>query len=1135
MSNAPELDPGGGGFIKPQPTIFDLLGQYLSERPQRLGEEIAANPLLGPLTRYVSDVQERGKVRDFYGDIPVLGGVQRFAQDVAEETFPPFIAQRQKEIDPATNEPYTNPFIPAILPGGAAVGALAGRAPKAAKAAKTIWEAVDNGVGKFVLRNVDSGAVDRNVVTATREAAERLAAKRNAAQVVESVAPKAARSVSQIEQAQTAFGKEFVKGSPENLAQTIQDSARRVPKSIKDTMRLAARSDGDAMARMLRPKFQDDVLAAMRRDGIDSSNFPRYMEALRENADTAVLAQSRNPKAMATIARKTDATPGFLQSAEQRIAQRAASRAGAEAEMSSRLMDNATRKSSGNPVKDADAVLDNLKAVAEATSAHPNIPVTYPGGVQSGVGPTIQRVRNVTQPAQPTTLFSPATTAKGQATLQPNVISAPPPGGPGLPPTGRGTPPRPPMTGSDVGDAINAGSRFSLGFDIGIPGRQAFPVLFKLPEGPYAWSRGVTAAFLNLFRGEAAYRRVQDGLRLKVEKTGINAGPGLFDDGLALSDVVSNLRRGEEGASAFAWIGQKIPALKFLTRPFTQSYVGALNAVRTYDYLSTVWLNERFIYRRPLSIAEKLDIAKSINVITGRGFKFPKDPTSKMAAVASLSNAFGVAPNYTVARARLIPDVAKAVINMGNNARQGRGPSPGDLETVRNGLAWATSVYAMNSMAQTAGLGTDLDMDSPTFLKIKLGKTGPDKENLVKAAEFFGFNTQAYGGQVYLDSAPAIGKDIQVLFALLGPLFGKMPKDSKGHSFNPYDPKGVEQDAFDLVANWTANRGLAPINFLYQRARGRDVDMADPTQNPVTSLLIPLWQQSGMSASGASDPGGTARLSIFETPEAAVNFEKQRVGAELGARSTSDLLNTDYQYGLNTAIERSRTAATAALIQSEAYRNSTVEQQKKSIDSVGSQAMKSARRDYGIALTKTAAPDQAVLGAQLALESSGNRLEQARTVAKIQAQGSLTRELAMSLDSGRKQTDPAKAGYEPTVSEYLQGRALSEQWLAAPRFAIGTPQEWDDAAIAAENLKRLIADAKSKGKNPWADQDIVDFYAYSVGGNKTAKKSGSLAMLYERDGSKRTAAVSPARRAIQANPLWRLFGDSAAQAEKPAR
>lgn len=929
----------------------------------------------------------------------------------------------------------------------------------------------------------------------------------------------------------------MLKGSPESLNRTIQDAARRAPKSVKDTMRLAARSDGAAMTRTLLPKFQDDILGHMGEWGIPSERLTDFMDALRGGADTAVLAQSRNPKAVATIAKKQAAKPGFMQSAEERIFQRGAARAKAKSTVDTAVNDIATRRSSGNPVADANALIDNLAQVAQATDQHPNLPVVYPSTVRSGVGPAIQRVRDVKTPATPTSLFEAATDASGNPTLRPNSVAPPPPGGPGLPPTGKAQGPKFGIPGGDdLVQGANFAARFALGFDQGIPGRNAFPVLFRLPSGPLAWTQGAIDGFQSMFRTEAAMAKATQGLVERVQKTGINAGPGLHDQGINIVNPLdASVKTGAEGISANAWFAQKFPALKGIVGKFNQAYAGALNTTRTMEYLYSDWLQSRYarFTGQPYGLADRLRVAQEVNTLTGVGYAFPKETSKKLHAVANLSHALGIAPNYRYARLRLIPDIAKAAISITNDAAHRRPPKPGDLETLRNGLGYAGSVWTMWHLADAAGLKTDLDMDSPAFLKIDLGPEGGEIAKKAAAANFFGFSTLDMNGHVYLDAAQALGSDIKTIYSLIGPIFGKLPKNMQGHAYNPYQPKGVEQDAFDIVANWAANKGLSPVKFVYDRARGRPYDPADWTENPLTSTLLPLWVQSGISSSGESHPGGDIRLGMFETPEAAVNYEKRKVGAQVGSTSTADLLPAEYQFALNTLIDKSKTAASAALIQSPGYKNADPETQKKMLDNTSSQALKSAKTDYGVALTKDADPEQASLGATLAIESAGNRLEQARTVARIQAQGSLTPDLARRLDAQRKQTDPSKANYEPTVSEYIQGRALSDRWLAAPRFVVGSRQDWDQAAVAAETLKKLVADAKARGRNPAEDKDIQNFYAYSVGGDRASNRVGMLATLYERDGSKREAAISPGRRSIQGNPLWRLFGDATAQAERP--
>ena len=111
--------------------------------PPRLGSpfrspDIAAAPVepprfFGDLARFITDPLERAAFREFYGEVPLLGGAQRFGLDVAELS-PLFFSQRQRTVNPTTGELLEDPTIMPI--GGGLAAGFVGKAGKAAKAAK---------------------------------------------------------------------------------------------------------------------------------------------------------------------------------------------------------------------------------------------------------------------------------------------------------------------------------------------------------------------------------------------------------------------------------------------------------------------------------------------------------------------------------------------------------------------------------------------------------------------------------------------------------------------------------------------------------------------------------------------------------------------------------------------------------------------------------------------------------------------------------------------------------------------------------------------------------------------------------------------------------------------------------------
>ena len=64
--------------------------------------------------------------------------------ELAETLFQPTFAQRQRTIDPETGQALEDPFIPPILPGGVAIGALS-------RKGKAVEKAAEGALGKRIL------------------------------------------------------------------------------------------------------------------------------------------------------------------------------------------------------------------------------------------------------------------------------------------------------------------------------------------------------------------------------------------------------------------------------------------------------------------------------------------------------------------------------------------------------------------------------------------------------------------------------------------------------------------------------------------------------------------------------------------------------------------------------------------------------------------------------------------------------------------------------------------------------------------------------------------------------------------------------------------------------------------------
>lgn len=661
-------------------------------------------------------------------------------------------------------------------------------------------------------------------------------------------------------------------------------------------------------------------------------------------------------------------------------------------------------------------------------------------------------------------------------------------------------------------DALNGTRALVAGGDFSAAGRQLFPILFAHPK---AYVQGVVKGAFNAFQNDVAFAATQKALKDYIATLGITAD----DAGLFLSEVGGGVLKGSDPYAGVGWIKQRFPFLSKYTDLLgraEQGYVGSLNATRVAVLKGLVESAEAG--GKKLTIPEIQAVAKDINLITGRFGHVGKDPMGQAAAAWKLANGLGFSPQFTASRAALLPETIKSAGKVIWDSAHGRKPTLADLEMVRLGAGYVASVTSMWALAKASGLNINPDPTSANFGKIELGKQGEVPAALVGAADFFGFSTQTYNGKVYLEPTNGVGPDVKLLAQVLGPFLGHPPTDQKGKQWNPWDPNFGERSVHDLVLNWTENKLNPALGTVVGATKGMPSDLGDVTENPVTSLLIPLWLQSAISASGTTAAGGPANVGPLSTLDAG-SVEKRRLGRDLAVPPGMESLSGPRQVEASQFVQQNVKDRLNALVGTTEYQGASDAEKQTMIDRNTRSAADQARRDFAVRLVNQSdSVDEQVAAANVGLKAAGNRIDRAKTVLQMM-QGGLSADAVRRIDASRDQTDPTKANYDPTVDEYLQGAQIADQWNRAPAFTLGTPEDWSAAQAAAKRLRALRADATRRGQsNLFADPNVVRFY--------TEAANGWLAILYGRDGSAKTNLIGPARREIQKDPLWRLFGPS---------
>ena len=423
--------------------------------------------------------------------------------------------------------------------------------------------------------------------------------------------------------------------------------------------------------------------------------------------------------------------------------------------------------------------------------------------------------------------------------------------------------------------------------------------------------------------------------------------------------------------------------------------------------------------------------------------------------------------------------------------------------------------FAVLQLANAAGFKVGLDPTSSDFGKIVVGNTSFDiwggfQQPAVLIARLY----EEFGQKATTKPFDENAIDILSRFAetKIHPTLGTVVNLVRGEDFvgEPFGPKGGETPAETIVS--IGQNTVVPLNLetIWEAIR----DSIDNGAGIGVAVAAAIASTLGVG------------VSTYDRQDLGVTQERNRLADALPKEPTFSDLSLVRQAQYQNLVKQAVDARLASLLQSPQYQNAPDAKKQEILDSNKRAVEREVKVDFALNVAMSGSPDELIPSINGALDAAGTNYRKGQALEEVRKMGKLTPEVVRSIDARR-------GGGGLTVDEYLRGTQEVSRWLAAPEFSLGSKAEWDAAALAASRLRALVADAKKRGlTNPMSDPDIASYYLYSLGGNKATTQPGWLATLYEKDGSKRDAVVSPERRAIQKSPLWDRFRSSAQQAER---
>lgn len=227
-----------------------------------------------------------------------------------------------------------------------------------------------------------------------------------------------------------------------------------------------------------------------------------------------------------------------------------------------------------------------------------------------------------------------------------------------------------------------------------------------------------------------------------------------------------------------------------------------------------------------------------------------------------------------------------------------------------------------------------------------------------------------------------------------------------------------------------------------------------------------------------------------------------------------------------------RNTVMSQVVSAPLFQNATPQKQAKMLSGANTEAERQAKVTFGLERAKQATDDLTrTIGAKIGEQAaSGSTATHMDYLTKLASQGSLTDVVKSALDDMRTQPDPLKGNYEPSVDEYLKGASLVDQYLKQPAFILGTPQDWNEIAAKGSQLSAVYAtlqreaDQKSTAQRKVTVQQLPDYpqYLKDLASAKTTSGRPISAFL-QRDATINPNMVPLSRKNIEKDPLWGHF------------
>lgn len=634
-------------------------------------------------------------------------------------------------------------------------------------------------------------------------------------------------------------------------------------------------------------------------------------------------------------------------------------------------------------------------------------------------------------------------------------------------------------------------------------------------RGTLPWTSGWRVGF-DLMRDPKAFAQKVNRLQYEMEQW-IKDHPGA--ERLVMSKPGRGIVGGEEEAMAGTFL-DRIPGFTGSHTLFTM----VNNTVR-FNRLKNLVEGGELTGQR-LSKSQINDIADSINTLTA---KIGVPESEKHAALLRMANMPFFSPSMKWTRVKIYTDAIGAIPQFLASG----GKDPVARQKVLGGVSHIAALVTMKSLANAAGFNVNTDMTSDTPMTIDMAPVGGAASGAIAAmASQLGLTAKIQNGRVMLDFSTGEAPYIKLLVQeILG---------TKNNVGQWEHPALFEKPLSPILDKFIPN-SLAPGWWEAFQAGTGHGDRID-----VRSMLATMAGADFLKGSGIVETpnyrDGIGRLdngALPATPvtDAWADTRNKNPGmSDLVPPSkkigTIELTNAEADK-LSVIVGQQRNTALTKYVTSPQYQADDPLTRRKTLEQIRDQATEVGKIAYGIQAAKGAKNDvDRTAGATIALGAAGSKATKMGAISALAAQGSLTQAVGTALDDMRKQPNPLKANYEPSVKEYLDGSQLVNNYLATPPFSAGTPQDWQDAITKGNQLRSVYMSIKRQadiaGKKP---EQMPDYISYYTKDYAPARTSGNvpISAFVTPEGTLNPGMVNPQRKALEESNLWRMFGDVARQ------